>query len=56
MQTAWLTPAPWMAEAVRQLVEGPVSARWPATVLQMHPHVSVLLDPAAGSRPELADY
>lgn len=44
------------AEAVRQLVEGPVSARWPATVLQMHPHVSVLLDPAAGSRLELADY
>lgn len=44
------------AEAVQQLVEGPVSARWPATVLQMHPHVSVLLDPAAGSRLELADY
>lgn len=44
------------AEAVHQLVEGPVSARWPATILQMHPHVSVLLDPAAGSRLELADY
>ena len=25
------------AEAVRQLVEGPVSARWPVTALQRHP-------------------
>lgn len=44
------------AEAVQQLVEGPVSARWPATVLQLHPHVSVLLDDAAASRLELVDY
>jgi glucosamine-6-phosphate deaminase len=44
------------AEAVRQLVEGPVSASWPATALQMHPHVSVLLDPEAASRLERLDY
>lgn len=44
------------ADAVRQLVEGAVSARWPGTVLQHHPHVTVLLDEAAGSRLELADY
>jgi glucosamine-6-phosphate deaminase len=44
------------AEAVRQLVEGPVSARWPATVLQHHSHVTVLLDEAAAGRLELADY
>lgn len=43
------------AEAVHQLVEGPVSARWPATALQWHPHVSILIDEAAGSRLELAD-
>ena len=42
------------ADAVAQLVEGPVSARWPATVLQHHPHVSVLLDEAAAGRLELA--
>ncbi len=44
------------AEAVHQLAEGPVSAMWPATVLQHHPHVSVLLDEAAASRLQLAGY
>lgn len=44
------------AEAVRQAVEGPVSARCPASVLQLHPHVTVVLDPAAASRLELLDY
>ncbi|GEA81314.1 glucosamine-6-phosphate deaminase [Cellulomonas uda] len=44
------------AEAVHQLVEGPVSALWPATVLQHHPHVTVLVDDAAASRLQLADY
>lgn len=44
------------AEAVHQLVEGPVSALWPATVLQHHPHVTVLLDDAAASRLQLADH
>jgi len=44
------------AEAVHQLVEGPVSAMWPASVLQMHPHVTVLVDPAAAGRLQLAAY
>lgn len=44
------------AEAVHQLVEGPVSAMWPATVLQLHPHVTILLDEAAAFGLELADY
>ena len=44
------------AEAVHQLVEGPVSALWPGTVLQLHPHVTVLVDDAAASRLQLADY
>ncbi|MBO3087714.1 glucosamine-6-phosphate deaminase [Cellulomonas dongxiuzhuiae] len=44
------------AQAVRQLVEGPVSARWPATVLQLHPHVTVLVDEQAASLLELADH
>lgn len=38
------------AEAVAQLVEGEVSVQWPATVLQRHPQVTVLLDPGAASR------
>ena len=44
------------AEAVHQLVEGAVSALWPATVLQLHPHVTVLLDDAAAGRLQLADH
>jgi len=44
------------AEAVHQLVEGPVSAMWPATILQHHPHVTVLVDDSAASRLQLADY
>jgi glucosamine-6-phosphate deaminase len=44
------------AEAVHHLVEGPVSAMWPATVLQHHPHVTVLLDDAVAHRLQLAGY
>jgi glucosamine-6-phosphate deaminase len=44
------------AEAVHHLVEGPVSAMWPASILQHHPRVTVLLDDGAGSRLQLADY
>jgi glucosamine-6-phosphate deaminase len=44
------------AEAVHQLVEGAVSALWPATILQHHPHTTVLLDDAAASRLQLAGY
>ena len=44
------------AEAVHQLVEGPISAMWPATIMQAHPHATVLVDDAAASRLQLADY
>lgn len=44
------------AEAVAQLAEGAISARWPATVLQMHPDVIVVVDEAAASQLELTDY
>ncbi|WP_127130528.1 glucosamine-6-phosphate deaminase [Georgenia sp. SYP-B2076] len=44
------------AEAVHQLVEGAVSAMWPATVMQHHPHVTVLVDEAAASRLTLRAY
>ena len=44
------------AEAVHHLAEGAVSALWPASILQHHPHATVLLDGAAGSRLQLADY
>ena len=38
------------ADALAAAVEGPVSASCPASVLQLHPHVTVLADPAAASR------
>ena len=44
------------AEAVHQMAEGSVSAMWPATVMQHHPHVTVLVDDAASSRLQLKDY
>ncbi|TQL66728.1 glucosamine-6-phosphate deaminase [Nocardioides albertanoniae] len=44
------------AAAVAEAVEGPVSASCPASVLQHHRHVSVLLDEAAASRLARLDY
>lgn len=44
------------AEAVRAFVEGPVSSMCPASILQMHPHVTVLLDADAASALEHKEY
>lgn len=44
------------AEAVRQSVEGPMSAMWPASILQLHEKATVLLDEEAASRLALRDY
>jgi glucosamine-6-phosphate deaminase len=44
------------AQAVRDLAEGPVAAICAASVLQLHPHASVLADEAAASSLRLADY
>lgn len=43
------------AAAVAQLVEGGISARWPATVLQLHQDVTIVVDEAAASRLELSE-
>ncbi|MCK0112577.1 glucosamine-6-phosphate deaminase [Ornithinimicrobium sp. F0845] len=42
--------------ALAAAVEGPVSASCPASVLQLHPHVTVVVDEAAAARLEHADY
>ena len=44
------------ADAVAACVEGPVSASCPASALQLHPHVTVLLDQAAAARLDRLDY
>lgn len=44
------------AEAVEALCEGPVSALCPASVLQYHPHATVIVDQQAASQLENAEY
>lgn len=44
------------AEAVRQCIEGPLTSMIPASVLQMHPDTTVILDEPAASRLERLDY
>ncbi len=44
------------AKAVARMVEGPMTATVPASVLQMHPHVDVVVDKAAAGKLENADY
>ncbi len=44
------------ADAIAALVEGPVTARWPGSVLQLHPHATVVVDQSAASKLELRDY
>ena len=35
------------ADAIRKMIEGPISASCPASILQMHPRVTVVLDEEA---------
>jgi glucosamine-6-phosphate deaminase len=44
------------AVAVQQVIEGPISAMWPATILQAHPSVVVLLDEAAAAGLDQKNY
>ncbi|MDO5726991.1 MAG: glucosamine-6-phosphate deaminase [Bowdeniella nasicola] len=44
------------AEAIAQLVEGPVSVSWPATIMQHHPHAAVIVDEAAASKLQRQDF
>lgn len=44
------------AQAIAAAVEGPVAAVCPASALQLHPHVTVLVDEAAASRLAHRDY
>lgn len=44
------------AAAVAGAVEGPVSASLPGSAIQLHPHATVVVDEAAASRLEHADY
>ncbi len=44
------------AAPVARAVEGPLTASCPASVIQLHPHATVVLDEAAAGELKLADY
>ncbi len=44
------------ADAVAQMIEGPVSAACPASALQLHSAATIVLDPEAAGRLQLRDY
>ncbi len=44
------------AQAVAEAVEGGVSAHWPASILQMHPHATVVVDEDAADQLVLSKY
>lgn len=44
------------AEAVRDMIEGPLSAFCPASALQLHQRTTILIDEAAASKLSLTDY
>ncbi|GAA3529156.1 glucosamine-6-phosphate deaminase [Aeromicrobium panaciterrae] len=51
-----IATGPTKAEAVAAAVEGPVSAFCPASVLQLHPYVTLVVDEPAATGLRLADY
>jgi glucosamine-6-phosphate deaminase len=44
------------ADAVAEALEGPVTASLPASAVQLHPHVTVVVDEAAAARLRFAAY
>jgi glucosamine-6-phosphate deaminase len=44
------------AEPIARAVEGPLTAMCPASILQLHPHATVVVDEAAAADLKLADY
>jgi len=44
------------AEAVARAVEGPLTASLPGSAVQLHPHVTVIVDEAAAAHLQHADY
>jgi glucosamine-6-phosphate deaminase len=44
------------AKAIQQMIDGPVSSLWPCTALQLHPHVTAIVDTDAASRLQRLTY
>ncbi len=43
-------------QAIAECVEGPIASRWPASILQMHPHATVVADEDAASQLRFTSY
>lgn len=44
------------ADAIAAVIEGPVTSMWPGSVLQLHPHATIVVDEAAAAKLALHDY
>lgn len=55
-QILLVAQGPGKAAAVAAAVEGPVTAMCPGSILQFHPHATVIVDEAAAAQLVLADY
>ncbi len=44
------------ADIIREMVEGPVTSEIPASVLQMHPFATAILDEPAAAKLKRKDY
>jgi glucosamine-6-phosphate deaminase len=55
-RTLVLAMGPAKAEAVAAMAEGPITASCPASILQMHPRCTLVIDEAAAARLERSDY
>lgn len=51
-----MASGPAKAQAIAGVVEGPVTAMCPGSVLQFHPHATVIIDEAAASELAMTDY
>ena len=51
-----MASGPAKARAVAGVVEGPITAMCPGSVLQFHPHATVIIDEAAASELAMTDY
>ena len=51
-----LATGPDKSGVVRNMIEGPVTSRCPASALQLHQRTTILLDETAASKLELKDY
>ena len=51
-----LATGPEKAKAVHACVEGPVTSMWPATVLQLHNHATVIIEDGAASKLRMKGY